>query len=110
MTLCAIGQAPFFDNSRFESSPCLLFHRLKAFDADVAVADELLGEIAAAVHTRSILDALVAYLRTPGAPHKARIVRLLTALLLSPAAFLPPAAGAATSRCVSRHGPLPAAR
>jgi hypothetical protein len=44
-------------------------------------------ELFVAVHHKSIFDALVRYLRTPGAPFKSRIVVLLTQLLAHPDAF-----------------------
>jgi hypothetical protein len=61
-------------------------------------------ELFAAVHTRSIFEALVGYLRTPGAPFKARIVLLLTELLLNPAAFLAAAGSGGAAAGSGREG------
>ncbi len=44
-----------------------------------------------AVHNTKVFDALVRYLRTPGAPYKGRIISLLTQLLQSPELFPPSA-------------------
>lgn len=48
-------------------------------------------ELFEAVHHRAIFDALVRYMRTPGAPYKNRVASLLSELLAHPSAFTGPA-------------------